>query len=222
MRRKEEPIPKIYGYLRVSVDSSEPDNQRQYLNEYAQRNGFIIDEFIEDIVSGKVDVDKRKLQSVFDRCYENDTIIVSEVSRIGRNTMDVMRFIADCAKNKINVQVAMQNLKLGDTKDPMQKMMQDLFMYVFAMMAEMERNFLSNRTKMAAARDKAQGKPWGNKKGKKPINTKSNMAYPMVREMYYNAISIDKIIEECNISKVTVYKLIKRIKKEEGIKRVDI
>lgn len=222
MRRKEEPIPKIYGYLRVSVDSSEPDNQRQYLNEYAQRNGFVIDEFIEDIVSGKVDVDKRKLQSVFDRCYENDTIIVSEVSRIGRNTMDVMRFIADCAKNKINVQVAMQNLKLGDTKDPMQKMMQDLFMYVFAMMAEMERNFLSNRTKMAAARDKAQGKPWGNKKGKKPINTKSNMAYPMVREMYYNAISIDKIIEECNISKVTVYKLIKRIKKEEGIKRVDI
>jgi DNA invertase Pin-like site-specific DNA recombinase len=222
MRRKEEPIPKIYGYLRVSVDSSEPDNQRQYLNEYAQRNGFIIDEFIEDIVSGKVDVDKRKLQSVFDRCYENDTIIVSEVSRIGRNTMDVMRFIADCAKNKINVQVAMQNLKLGDTKDPMQKMMQDLFMYVFAMMAEMERNFLSNRTKIAAARDKAQGKPWGNKKGKKPINTKSNMAYPMVREMYYNAISIDKIIEECNISKVTVYKLIKRIKKEEGIKRVDI
>jgi DNA invertase Pin-like site-specific DNA recombinase len=222
MRRKEEPIPKIYGYLRVSVDSSEPDNQRQYLNEYAQRNGFVIDEFIEDVVSGKVDVDKRKLQSVFDRCYENDTIIVSEVSRIGRNTMDVMRFIADCAKNKINVQVAMQNLKLGDTKDPMQKMMQDLFMYVFAMMAEMERNFLSNRTKMAAARDKAQGKPWGNKKGKKPINTKSNMAYPMVREMYYNAISIDKIIEECNISKVTVYKLIKRIKKEEGIKRVDI
>lgn len=213
-----ERTPKIYGYLRVSLDSSEPDNQRVYINEYAERNGFVIDEFIEDVVSGTVDVKRRKLQGVFDKCLPNDTIIVSEISRIGRSLMGVIGFIADCAKNEINVIAVMQNIKVGTLdNDPMQRMMQMQFVSAFAMMAEIERHLLSKRTKMAAARDKANGKPWGNKKGKKPVNTKSNLAYPLVRKMYYEGASNEEILEEISISATTLRGIIKRIKKEEGI-----
>ena len=80
-----------------------------------------------------------------------DTLIVSEISRLGRNLMEIMSVLNLCMENGFRIVAIKENYELGDNINS------KVLAFVFGMSAEIERNFISQRTKEALARKKSAG-----------------------------------------------------------------
>ena len=83
----------IIGYIRVSTEQQSMENQKHKLLEYAQNNKIIIDEFIELEISSKKDQKERLLDKVFEKLKGGDTFICTELSRLGRNMLEILNLI---------------------------------------------------------------------------------------------------------------------------------
>lgn len=149
-----------YGYLRVSTDQQDVLNQKHGVLEYANKNGFAGMEFIEDSVSGKKPWQERALGNVLLQAESGDTVIVSEVSRLARSTLQVLEILKHCSEHQINLHIAKNNMRFDDS------MQSRITATVLGMAAEIEREFISSRTKEALAAKKAQGIKLGRPQGK--------------------------------------------------------
>lgn len=153
-----------YGYIRVSTDKQTTANQRFEIQNFAVKNNLIIDEWINETVSGTKDVSERKLGRILNRLKENDLLIASEISRLGRNMLQVMSILNHCLKTGAQVWTIKDNFRLG------QDIQSKVLAFAFGLSAEIERNLISQRTKEALHRIKAEGRTLGRPKGSK--NTK--------------------------------------------------
>ena len=149
-----------YGYLRVSTDQQDVQNQKHGVLEYANKNGFAGMAFIEDSVSGKKPWQDRELGKVLNAAIEGDTLIVSEVSRLARSTLQVLEILKHCSERQINLHIAKNNMRFDDS------MQSRITATVLGMAAEIEREFISSRTKEALAARKAKGIKLGRPQGK--------------------------------------------------------
>lgn len=150
-----------YGYIRVSTDRQTTANQRFEIQNFAIKNNLVIDEWINETVSGTKDVSKRKLGNVLGRLKENDLLIASEISRLGRNMLQVMSILNHCLKTGAQVWTIKDNFRLG------QDIQSKVLAFAFGLSAEIERNLISQRTKEALHRIKAEGRTLGRPKGSK-------------------------------------------------------
>jgi putative DNA-invertase from lambdoid prophage Rac len=82
----------IYGYIRVSTDKQTTENQRFEILKFAHDKKLSVDRWIEETVSATKKLSHRKLGALLERMYEEDTLIVTEVSRLGRSLLEVMGF----------------------------------------------------------------------------------------------------------------------------------
>ena len=96
-------IKMIYGYIRVSTDKQTVENQRFEIENFVGRENIRIDRWIEETVSGTVSVEKRKLGSLLKRLKKGDVLIASEISRLGRNLLQIMSILHHCMKNEVQV-----------------------------------------------------------------------------------------------------------------------
>ena len=152
--------PLIYAYLRVSTDAQDVDNQKHGVLEYANTNGFSGLQFVEDSISSKVPWKERKVGALLlETCKEGDTVIFAEISRMARNTLQVLEIMKHCVEAKINVRIAKQNMVLDDS------MQSKITATVLGLAAEIEREFISMRTKEALATLKSKGIKLGRKPG---------------------------------------------------------
>lgn len=150
----------IWAYYRVSTDKQDYESQKFGVVEYANRAGLNIDKEITDNgVSGTVAAKDRKLNIILKQMQAGDTIIVSELSRLGRSTADVINTCNLIAQKKVNCYMVKQGMSIDQT--PMGKLM----IAIFAAFAEMERDLISQRTKEALARKRANGIHIGRPKG---------------------------------------------------------
>lgn len=150
----------VYAYYRVSTDKQDYESQKIGVVEYAKRNGLTIDkEVIDDGVSGTVLAKDRKLNNILKKAVKGDTVITSELSRLGRSTADVINTCQLFVKKGVNCYLIKQGMVIDNT--PMGKMM----IAILGAFAEMERDLISQRTKEGLARVKAQGKILGRRKG---------------------------------------------------------
>ena len=105
----------IYGYIRVSTDRQSVENQRFEINQFCQRQGVAVDKWIEEIVSGKEDVEKRKLGNLLSSVMtKNDVLICAELSRLGRNLLMIMSILHTCMRIGIQVWTIKDNYRLGN------------------------------------------------------------------------------------------------------------
>lgn len=156
----------IYGYIRVSTDKQTMENQRYEINNYCVKAGYIVDEWVEETISSTKGLDKRKLGSLLNRFKTGDTIIASELSRLGRNLMQIMSILHHCLSNDVQVHTIKDNYRLGND------IQSKVLAFAFGLSAEIERNLISQRTKEALARRKSEGQILGRPKGSKSTNKK--------------------------------------------------
>lgn len=149
----------IYGYIRVSSDKQTVENQRFEINNFCERNGLKVDGWIEETISGTKDPSKRKLGKLLKKLKAGDTMISSELSRLGRSLFMIMGVLELCMKKDVKVWTIKDGYKLGD--DVQSKVLA----FAFGLSAEIERNLISQRTKEALARKKAEGVVLGRPKG---------------------------------------------------------
>jgi len=151
-----------YGYLRVSTEQQDENNQKVGVDIKAKSMGVVIDEYIVDHgVSGTKEPEKRELGKLMKKLTNGDLIIASELSRLGRSMYMVMRILEFCMKNGIRVVTVKDNYELGDN------IQSKVLAFAFSLAAEIERDMISRRTKEALARAKANGKILGRVLGSK-------------------------------------------------------
>ena len=157
----------VWAYYRVSTDDQTVESQRVGVVEYATRNGLSIDrDIIDDGVSGTVLAKDRNLNKIIKQAKSGDKVIVSELSRLGRSTADVINTCQIFIKKNISCYFIKQNMSLDNS--PMGKMM----VAILSAFAEMERDLISQRTKEGLARVKLSGRTLGRPKGIKNIHHK--------------------------------------------------
>src|ERR1700710_1808111 len=93
----------IYGYIRVSSEKQTLANQKFEINNFSKDRNLIIDEWIEETISSMKRLDERKFGRLLKKMKKGDQLIVSELSRLGRNLMQIMKILHDCMEKDIKV-----------------------------------------------------------------------------------------------------------------------
>lgn len=151
---------KTIGYLRVSTADQNNEKFRAAILKFANDKKFGHVEFHEEVVSGRVYWRKRKIGALLDEMGEGDRILVPELSRLGRSTLEVLDILKTARDKGIAVYDAKGNLELnGDS------MQSKVMSTMFALFAELERDFISQRTKEALKARKAAGVKLGRPRG---------------------------------------------------------
>ena len=153
---------KVVAYLRTSTDKQDLNNQKLEILEYARRKKIHIDDFIAISISSRKSPRDRRLEELLAQLHAGDTLIVTELSRLGRSTGEVITLIDTLLAAGIGVVVIRQNLGLDHTRDDMQSITMITMLSLFA---QLERIMISQRTKEALAAKKAQGVVLGKPKG---------------------------------------------------------
>lgn len=164
-----------YGYIRVSTDKQTVENQRFEISQFCARVGLSIDGWIEETVSGTRSYRKRRLGSLLRHVHEGDLIICSELSRLGRSLFMVMEILSLCLQRGCRVWTVKDGYRLGDD------IQSKVLAFAFALSAEIERNLISQRTREALARRKAEGKTLGRPKGRQT----RQQAHPLYKHDAY-------------------------------------
>ncbi len=152
---------KTYAYLRVSTSGQEVAQQRLEIHDYAYKNKIHIDEYIEVKSSSTKSTKDRKLDYLFDKVVKGDTLIVAELSRLGRSLGEIIRLVDMLIKEGVKFRALKENIILNGNQDIQTKVMVTLF----GLFAEIERDLISQRTKKGLAAAKAKGKLLGRPKG---------------------------------------------------------
>lgn len=155
-----------YGYIRVSSDKQTVENQRYEIERFCAAQGLSINGWIEETISGTRDYDKRKLGELLERVQAGDLIICSELSRLGRSLYMVMEILSICMDKDCRVWTIKDNFRLGDD------IQSKVLAFAFGLSAEIERNLISQRTREALARKRAEGVHLGRPKGALSKKTK--------------------------------------------------
>lgn len=154
----------VFAYLRVSSLLQDEQNQRLGVDKKAEKLGLKIDKYYIDKVSGITDPNKRNLRKLLRRLQAGDVLIISELSRLGRKLLMVMKVIADILDKQVNLYSVKENFELHDD------IQSKVIVFAFGISAEIERNLISQRTKEALAYRKLLGKKLGRPYGSKSIN----------------------------------------------------
>ena len=156
----------IIGYIRVSTEQQSMENQKHKLLEYAQNNKMIIDEFIELEISSKKDQKERLLDEVFEKLKSGDTFMSTELSRLGRNMLEILNLIEKF--NSVGIKLIFTNQpELSTNKN---EALSSLLLAIYGYFAQTEREIISQRTKQGLAAARASGKTLGRPKGVKNKN----------------------------------------------------
>ena len=151
----------IYGYVRVSTDKQSTENQRFEIENYSKEKGFHIERWIDETISGTTNVSDRQLGRLLKQIRKGDTLITTELSRLGRNLMQVMGFLHQCMERDIIVFTVKERYELGNNINS------KILAFAFSLSAEIERNLISQRTREALARKKRKARNWAVRKAKR-------------------------------------------------------
>lgn len=149
----------IYGYIRVSTDRQTVENQRFEIRRFCKENDLQVDKWISETISGAKEVDKRRLGKLLRGVQKDDIIICSEISRLGRSLFMIMSVLNHCMEIGAKVWTIKDNYRLGDD------ITSKVLAFAFGISAEIERKLISQRTKEALARKKAEGVRLGRPSG---------------------------------------------------------
>jgi len=185
---------KIIAYTRVSTDSQDLQNQKLEILEYADKHQFHINEWSEIKVSSRKSTKDRLIDQLLNNLETGDTLIVSELSRLGRSVSQIITIVDTLIKKQVKVIIIKQHMIINGKNDMQTKVM----ITMFSLFAEIERDLISERTKTGLARAKAEGKilgrPRGN--GKSKLDPKQDEIINLLKKQVSKA-SIAKI---CDVS----------------------
>src|SRR5215216_822480 len=152
---------KIIGYIRVSTDKQDADSQRHLLLEYAHARHLVIDEFIEVEISSRENQKEQRIEELKAKLKASDTLMVAELSRLGRNMLETLNIIQALTDQGI-ILIFVRQPELS-TEGPHK----NLLLAIYSYFAESERDFISLRTKQGLAAARAAGIQLGRPKGRK-------------------------------------------------------
>jgi len=200
----------IYGYIRVSSDKQTVKNQRFEINQFCEKNFMTVDKWIEEVISGTIKVEERKLGKLLRKMKKDDVLICSELSRLGRNLLMIMSILNECMNRNIQVWTIKDNYRLGNDINS------KVLAFAFGLSSEIERNLISQRTKEALARKRAEGIVLGRPKGSKSKLKKLSGKESEIKLLLNKKKSKSAIAKILKVHRIT---LINFLKSMESLKK---
>lgn len=198
----------IYGYIRVSTDKQTVENQRFEINQFCERKEIVVHKWFEETISGTKSIEKRKLGKLMKKMKKGDVLICSELSRLGRSLLMIMGVLNECMNRDIQVWTIKDNYRLGSDINS------KVLAFAFGLSAEIERNLISQRTKEALARKRAEGVVLGRPKGSKSKKTKLTGQEKKIQELLDKKVSYSAIGRILGVHRLTVSTFVKANKLE--------
>lgn len=194
----------VYGYIRVSSDKQTVENQRFEINNFVAREQIHIDGWIEETISGTKNYNKRELGKLLNKVQKDDLIICAELSRLGRNLFMIMEILNICMTKECRVWTIKDNYRLGED------IQSKVLAFAFGLSAEIERNLISQRTKEALARRRAEGITLGRPVGRKTDESKYKLyaKKALIEELLKAKISKRQIAKICKVDRNTLCRFI--------------
>ncbi len=178
---------KIIAYLRASTDKQDLNHQKLELLEFARKKSLTIDEFMEITISSRKTTKQRRVDELVEKLNSNDTLIVTELSRLGRSTAEVITLVNELVNRMIRVIVIKQNLDISK-----QDINSKVALTLFSLFGDLERDLISLRTKEALASKKRAGQVLGKPKGTIQ-KSKFDQDIDKIKELLEYGLSIRKI-----------------------------
>lgn len=195
----------IYGYIRISSDKQTIDNQEFEINNFCTKNNIKIDKWIKETISSTKELNKRKLGPLLQSLHKDDILIASELSRLGRNLLQVMSILHFCMDKEVEVWTIKDSYRLGTD------IQSKVLAFAFGLSAEIERNLISQRTKEALARLKSEGKKLGRPKGSNQKSKLYHKEEQIIRLLSKGVLKKD-IAKTLGIHRMTLYYFLKKLK----------
>jgi DNA invertase Pin-like site-specific DNA recombinase len=188
----------IYGYIRVSTAKQDVENQRHEILKYAESKSIVINQFTEETASGTKKASDRKLGDLLNTMKKGDTLIVSELSRLGRKLLNVMSTLNLCMERGIKLIAIKGGYELGDN------IQSKVLAFAFSIAAEIERDLISMRTKEGLSRKRSEGVILGRKKGRLSDTYKLTEKEPLIRSEMAKNTSFRSIAKLAGVDRRTV------------------
>ena len=196
----------IIGYLRVSTEKQNPENQRDEIRRFAEEKSLSVDSWVVETASGKIAHKKRKLGRLLRKMNKGDTLIVTEISRLSRSLTEIMAIMGECLDRQINIYTTKERYTFDNSINS------KVLCFAFGLVAEIERNLISMRTKEALALKRAEGVRLGRRPGSdvKMQVIRDNSA--RIEAMLASGMTVTKICRKIGISRNTWYKFQSQIR----------
>ena len=194
----------VYGYIRVSTDKQTVENQRYEINAFAVKEKIEISAWFEETISGCKDYETRKLGKLLSKMKPGDIMICTELSRLGRSLFMIMSILNLCMKQNVRVWTIKDNYRLGSD------ISSKVLAFAFGLLAEIERNLISQRTKEALARKKAEGIKLGRPLGSKNKEHKLTGKEKMIDQFFAKGKSMSYIAKKLNVHRMTLKRFLKK------------
>jgi len=188
----------IYGYIRVSTDKQTVENQRFEIIRFCEKNTMNVDVWVDETISGTEKIQERKLGKLLKKMQPNDILICSELSRLGRNLLMIMGILNECINRDIQIWTIKDNYRLGNDINS------KVLAFALGLSAEIERNLVSQRTKEALARKRAEGMILGRPKGSKSKRKKLTGKEEKIKALLKQNISKSAIAKKLGVHRITV------------------
>ncbi|MDR0658572.1 MAG: master DNA invertase Mpi family serine-type recombinase [Mediterranea sp.] len=193
----------VIAYLRVSTEKQFLENQKNEILRFASKNNLMIDKWYKETVSGSVSSKERKLAKLLRKMEPGDSLIVTEISRLSRTLLDIMNILSSCIRKKVVLYSTKEGYIFQDDINS------KVLGFAFGLVAEIERNLISIRTKEALTCRKKAGKELGRKKGSitktKVLHDNKRMIIKHLKE----GISQESVAKRFGVSRSTMSRYIK-------------
>ena len=199
----------IYGYIRVSTEHQNTSNQKFEINKFATSHNIQIDQWVEETISSRKPLNKRKLGTLLKELKEGDILISTEISRLGRSLLEVMGILQYCLTQNCQIWTLKENYKLGSD------IASKVLAFAFGLSAEIERQLISERTKMSLDKLKAQGKHLGRPFGAKSKSLKLSKNTKKVKDLMAKGLPKAQIARLLGVDKLTLYRFLKKLEEDE-------
>lgn len=136
----------VYGYVRVSTEKQTVQNQKMEIRRFCKERKLRKVQWVAETVSGTKSPDKRKLGALLKTVGENDIIVCTEISRLGRSMMMIFDVLNKLMTVGVKVYTIKENYELGDN------IQSQVLAFAFGLSAQIERDLISERTKMGLER----------------------------------------------------------------------
>lgn len=189
----------VIAYLRISTEKQHIENQKEEIRKFAAARNLVIDRWVTEIVSGKTQNKDRKLGPLLRSLHSGDILIVTEISRLSRTLTEIMAIMGRCLE---------KNIILYSTKDGYafdNSINSKVLAFAFGLVAEIEHNLMSMRTKEALAQRRAEGIHLGRPPG---TNVKQRILLDnrkQIAELLRQGHTVNHICNTFNVSRTVYY-----------------
>lgn len=190
----------VIAYLRVGTSNKELlEEQKDEIKRFASDHNIKVDKWITDVTVGKGKEEERNLDMVLDRMQKGDSLVLSDISRLGRTLSEVMDIMGRCMEKGVQIYSIKDRYILDKALDL------PVMGNVFKLVTEIEHSLMSTRTKEALSHKKSTGGPLGRPKGSAAKQSFLDAHKEEVISMLERGDTVFEICKRFNVSRNTYY-----------------